>query len=199
MDIGILGGTFDPVHLGHLIIAEKAREAVGLDAVIFVPAGRPPHRETPGAPAAERLAMVALAVADNPRFSTCDYETRRDAPSYTLDTVRFLAGRYPPGTRFRLLLGADAFAEIGSWHRVEQLAALVDFLVISRPGAATKPPAPDRKLRYRFLDIGAYDFSAREIRRRCAAGLSIRYLVPAAVGAYIERHRLYRATTGPVS
>ncbi len=199
---GILGGTFDPIHHGHLAIAEAAREELGLERVLFVPAGQPPHRSNPpGASAEDRAAMVALAIADAPAFALSRLELDRDGPSYTADTLTALAGG--PATDLRFILSAEAFAEFPTWHRAERVLALCRLVVLPREGH----PAPDLPAliarlpaldgRVTLLDGPRIRLSASEVRGRAAAGLSVRYLVPDAVAAYIADHRLYRARDVP--
>ncbi len=187
--IGILGGTFDPIHLAHLRSAEEAREALALERVLFVPAAEPPWKRGRAAPFADRLEMVRLALAPNPAFEACEIEGERPGPSYTVDTLRELARRLP-GRRLWFILGADAFAEIGSWHRASELYGLAGFCVVARPGFEVAAPAPGcevRVLRGTLLEISASDVRARAARRA-----SLRYLVPDAVIDYIDKHHLYR-------
>jgi nicotinate-nucleotide adenylyltransferase len=200
--VGVIGGSFDPVHLGHLGIAESAREAFGLDKVIFVPNALPPHKSGAVAPAADRLAMVELAVRDNPRFSASDIEMRRDGPSYTIDTLAEL-GRLglDSETGLRFIVGADSLRDLPTWHRAEELVARYDFIIVARPGVA----GPDwesleaafgcdaaARLRRGFLETALFNISATDVRSRVKAGRSIRYLVPEVVERYILRRGLYR-------
>ena len=200
---GILGGTFDPIHHGHLAIAEAAREELGLERVLFVPAGQPPHRaHAPGASAEDRAAMVALAIADAPAFALSRLELDRAGPSYTVDTLTSLAagdGSGRPAIDLRFILSAEAFAEFPTWHEAERVLALCRLVVLPREGH----PAPDLPAlvarlpalegRVTLLDGPRIRLSASEVRGRAAAGLSVRYLVPDAVAAYIADHRLYQA------
>ncbi len=210
--IGVYGGTFDPIHLGHLRAAEDAREQLRLDAVLFVPCGDPPHKIRRLAPAADRLAMVRLAIAGNPAFRLSTLEVERRGRSYTVDTLRALRQRVPPQTQLTLLIGIDAFSEIGTWKNYRALFGLADVAVWSRPAYRARsirtllPVAargefcygPNREtLRHQtgnqiqFLTVTALDVSASDIRVRLQRGASIRYLVPAAVERYIARHGLY--------
>lgn len=191
MKIGLLGGTFDPIHVGHLIIAERAREALDLDRVIFIPAGRPPHRPAPAASAPERLEMVRLAIAGNEAFTFSEIELGRSGPSFTYETVRALASEYGAGHEWHLILGLDAFREIGTWHRVEELARLVRFAVADRPGFQPPEQLPPG-VRCQRLELGLFPVSGREIRERAARGESVRYLVTDSVYRYISSRRLYR-------
>jgi len=187
---GLLGGSFDPVHVGHLIAADRAAEALGLDRVLFVPCARQPLKATgPVAAGAHRRAMLELAVAGHGPFAVDPIELDRagPGPSYTVDTLRALAARCP-GERLVLLLGADAAADLPRWRAVEEVVRLAEVAVLTRPGA----PAPARGLVRHVVATPAIEVSASEIRARCAAGRSIRYLVPDAVADYIERNGLYR-------
>jgi nicotinate-nucleotide adenylyltransferase len=187
--IGILGGTFDPIHLAHLRIAEEAREALALSRVLFVPAADPPWKQGRAAPFADRLEMVRLATAPNAAFEASDVEGARPGPSYTVDTLRELARRLPGG-RLWFILGADAFAGIHRWHQAEALYGLAAFCVFARPGfEVSRPPVG---CEVRVLRGTALEISASDIRARAARGASLRYLVPEPVIDYIEKHRLYR-------
>ena len=201
--IGILGGTFDPPHLGHLLIAETARVALGLELVLFVPAGEPwlksGQRITP---AAHRLRMVELATTDNPDFCVSDCEVRREGASYTADTLRELRGTYQPETELYFIVGSDVLDQFHRWKAPDCILRLCRLAVIERPGG---PADGIASLSQRFPDAvsaGAVvavagprvDFSASELRRILASGLSTRYQIPDAVAAYIAEHQLYRAT-----
>lgn len=196
--IGIMGGTFDPIHVGHLAVAEEAREALGLDRVLFVPAGQPPHKPAGSVTAArDRVAMVRLAIADNPTFELSTIEVERAGPSFTVDTVRALAMAHPGTTRF-LILSAETFAELPTWHEPERLFESARMAVVPREGYPARDPAwladafPGREDRVDYLEGPRLGLSSTALRARVAAGRSIRYLVPAAVAAYIAEHQLYR-------
>lgn len=183
----LFGGSFDPVHLGHLIAAETAGEALGA-AVRFLPAREQPFkRATHGATPDQRAAMLELAVAGNPRLRVERIELSLPAPSYTVRTLRALAER-EPGNRFTLLLGADAAGDLAAWFEVEALPRLADVVVFARPGT----PLPRHAAISRTVEVPALDISATMIRERVRRGRTIRYLVPDAVGAYIAAHGLYR-------
>jgi len=192
--LGVIGGTFDPPHLGHLAFAEWARSALGLDRVLFVPAGAPPHKRA-GAPTpgAHRLAMTRLAVRGNAAFTVSALELRRRGPSYTADTLRALAARHPR-SRLYLLLGADMFGTFGTWREPDAIARLARLVVARRPGApAPRPPAraPRWARRVTWLENPLIEISSSALRARARRGGSLRYLVPDAVLRYVARHRLY--------
>lgn len=183
----LFGGSFDPVHIGHLIVAESAAEQLGMK-VRFLPALEQPFKGTAHeASAAQRADMLDLATAGNPRFSVERIELGLPAPSYTVRTLRALESR-EPGNRFTLLLGADATRDLASWFEVEALPQLADIVTFGRAGEA---PAAHRLVR-RTITVPGIDVSATAVRRRVRAGESIRYLVPEAVRAYIAEHGLYR-------
>lgn len=198
MRIGVLGGTFDPIHIGHLRAAEEVAERLSLDRVFFIPAGQPPHRNPPQVSAKHRLAMVRLALAGNPRFACLDWEFRRPGPSYTVDTLAQIAARWPKAERF-LILGADQSLHLPSWREPLRLAGLARLVIISRPGAAktavqrevrrTFPAALRRACM--FVPIPGLDVSSTQIRASLRGGESVRYLLPAPVLRYLRRHRLY--------
>jgi nicotinate-nucleotide adenylyltransferase len=206
--IGLFGGTFDPVHLAHLRTAEEVREALALDRVDLVLAATPPHKPV-GAQAsvAHRRRMLELAVAGDPHLGLDFSELEREGPSYSIDTIRHVRAR-EPGAALTFVLGADAFAEIATWKDYATIFTLCDFCVISRPGTRDRelPIAVENAFCYepnrgvyvhrsgralRFLPVTALMISASDIRRRCAEGRSIRYLVPDAVAEYVATHGLY--------
>lgn len=193
--LGVLGGTFDPIHLGHLLLAETAREELGLERVLFVPAGDPWRKQERAISSAEhRLAMVRLAVADLPEYQVSTLEVDRPGPSYTADTLEAIA-RENPGAELYLLLGQDALADLPFWRYPQRIAQLSILAVARRPGfeaaAAESLASLDISRRIRWLDMRAIDISASAIREKVRAGRSIRFLVPAAVEEYILRHGLY--------
>jgi nicotinate-nucleotide adenylyltransferase len=200
--VGVLGGTFDPIHFAHLALAQEAAEALGLERVLFVPAGNPPHK--PGieiSPGADRLAMVELAIAGNDRFRPSRVELDRDGPSYTVDTLAALdASRRSDGSvgETTLILSADAFLGFMNWHAPRRVLELARLAVAPRDGYPAAGPEflainlPDLADRAVFLDGPRIRLSASELRTRAAAGRSLRYLVPDAVAAYIDDHGLYR-------
>ena len=189
---GVLGGTFDPIHLGHLRAAENAREALELDEILFVPSGSPPHRSGPLSHPLDRYAMVAMATALHPAFVASDVEVAREGPSYTADTLAVLQARRP-GDSLYLIVGSDTFAEMGTWRDPERVFASCTVAVAERPGAPTAaPPAGTASARVTRLPGPGLAISATEVRRRVRKGASVRYLVPDAVADYIAKRGLYR-------
>ncbi len=219
--IGILGGRFDPIHLGHLATAAVARRHLQLDRVLMLPSRFAPHRKQPaGASGADRLAMVALAANDEPSLQPCDLELTSETPSYTATTLQRLQERGHRRTSLFFILGADAFADIATWHDYPRLLDASHFVVVSRPGypVASLPDAlPALRPRLRIvtsdagpqagetmrapavflIDAATPDISSTDIRTRLANGEALEGHVPAAVAAYIDRRRLY--TREPVA
>jgi nicotinate-nucleotide adenylyltransferase len=204
--VGILGGTFDPVHYGHLAVAEYVREELGLATILFVPAGVPPHKPgRPISPAVHRLAMLELAVAGNPAFQVSRVEVDRPGPSYSVDTVDLLVGearREGRTLEVTFVISVEALWGLPSWHEPQRLLDLCRLAVLPR-GGAPRPEAkwidahfPGRAGRILFLPGPEIWLSASQIRALAAAGRSIRYLVPPAVAEYIAGHRLYRPEEG---
>ncbi|MBA2372692.1 MAG: nicotinate (nicotinamide) nucleotide adenylyltransferase [Chloroflexi bacterium] len=203
--LGILGGTFDPIHIGHLAVAEEARDALGLERITFVPAGLPPHKtDRPVSGAAHRLAMVELAIAGNPAFSVNAIELERSGPSFSVDTLEALAAvarsaGHEPDLVF--ILSAEAFRSLHTWRDPARILALARLAVVPRGGypEATVTSLADRfpgcEDRAVFLDGPRIRLSASDLRDRAARGRSIRYLVPDAVTAYIGDHGLYADPT----
>lgn len=212
--IGIFGGTFDPIHFGHLRLAEEMAEAIGLSQVRFIPAGQPPHRGVPRTAATHRLEMVRRAIAGNPRFEVDAREVRCPDPSYTVDTLTVLRAELGNEQPLWLLLGADAFLGLPSWHQWRQLFTLANIAVAARPGAQLMQPdgLPEdlkHELSQRQVPAGsatgpagsvllqqmtALDISATRIRATLARQDSARYLLPDAVLDYIHQHQLYTST-----
>ena len=200
--LGVFGGTFDPIHVAHLAVAEAARDAAGLERVLFIPAGEPPHKQgRPITPAEHRLAMVTAAIAGNDAFAISRMELDRSGPSYTVDTLRDLrAQRLAAGERpdLALVLSAEAFVELPTWHDPTGVLALASLIVAPRDGYPDAGPDfldrhfPGTAARAVFLDGPRLRLSASELRGRAAAGRSLRYLVPDAVAAYISDHALYQ-------
>ena len=200
--IGILGGTFDPIHLGHLALARAARANVGLDEIVFVPAARPPHKlGRPISPANDRLAMVELAVEGEPATSVSRLELDRSGPSYTVDTVAAMldeAARNEREIDITVILSAESFADLPDWHAADRLVELATIAVAPRPGHPLPDPTtladklPGLVGRLLVIHDTLPDISASAIRARVAAGRPIDHLVPPRVAAYIEEHHLYR-------
>jgi nicotinate-nucleotide adenylyltransferase len=198
--LGVFGGTFDPIHLAHLAVAQEAAEALGLERVAFVPAGEPPHK--PGrqiTSGEQRLAMLELAIAGNTRFTIDRAELDRAGPSYTVDTLEAMAAaRADGGDGLVLVLSAEAFLGLMSWRQPRRILELARVVVAPRDGYPDAGPAfleanvPDLADRATFLDSPRLRLSASELRMRAEAGRSLRYLVPDAVAAYIGDHALYR-------
>jgi nicotinate-nucleotide adenylyltransferase len=190
--IGLYGGTFDPIHVGHLRAAETAREEMGLDLVAFLPSAVPPHRAAPLTPADDRLAMARLATGPHPGFEAWDTELKRPGPSYTVQTVAALLAERPADV-FVLVVGADTWPEMASWREPERLLRLVEVAVVDRPGhAAADPVAPFPGARgVRRVEGPVLPVSATAIRERARQGKSVRFLVPDAVAEYIARRGLY--------
>lgn len=212
MNIGLMGGTFNPVHLAHLRIAEEARERCGLDRVLFVPAADPPHKPLAGEVSfGQRCEMVRLAIADNPDFELSDIEGQRGGKSYSIDTIsRFRSDH--PGDGLYFIIGSDSFLEIGLWHRYAEIFRLCSLIVVERPGCPISHPfvalpapvqaefvyhAVSRRLEHavgttvQFLTGSPLEISSSEIRRLTATGHSIKYLVPPQVEMYIKEQRIY--------
>jgi nicotinate-nucleotide adenylyltransferase len=191
--LGLMGGTFDPIHLGHLRAAENVREALALERVLFVPARVPPHRPQPAAPVLDRWAMVVLATASHPGFVPSDLELLRDGPSYTVDTVS--AVRHGnPGAVVVLIIGSDNLALIPQWHDPKKLLSMVEVAVVERPGepwSGTTPPALPAA-RVERVEGPTLPIASRDIRARLHGGGSVRHLLPDAVADYIAKRGLYR-------
>lgn len=196
MRLGLLGGTFDPVHLGHIAAAEAALDCADLDQVVFVPTGTPPHRPPAMASGEQRLEMCRLATADDSRFSVSNIELKRTGPSYTLDTLLALRGENPHAELF-LVLGWDAASQLRSWYRPDEVLALAPVVIVTRPGR-TAPSVDD--VRSAGLDPGRVilcprptpSVSGSELRRDLMAGRAVSGRVPEAVERYIAAHRIYR-------
>jgi nicotinate-nucleotide adenylyltransferase len=185
--VALFGGSFDPVHIGHLVVAEAAADALGM-AVRFLPAREQPFKRSAHvATPAQRAEMLALATAGNPRLGVERIELELPPPSYTVHTLRALGAR-APGERATLLVGADAAAELPQWHEADALPALADVVALARPGAVV----PAHAAVTRVIEVPAIDVSASLVRALVARGRSIRYLVPDAVREYIAAHGLYR-------
>jgi nicotinate-nucleotide adenylyltransferase len=199
LNIGLMGGTFDPVHIGHLVTAEEARQQFALDYVIFVPTGVPPHKASGQVTSPEhRYLMVTLAVMSNPSFVVSRVEVDRKEPSYTVETVRHFAETEAPGANLFFITGADAILEILTWKDYAALMQLCTFIAVSRPGYSLDRlretagrHGPDLLQKVHLLEIPALAISSTFIRERVALGRTIKYLTPEPVEQYIQKHGLY--------
>jgi nicotinate-nucleotide adenylyltransferase len=197
--VGILGGAFNPPHIGHLVCAQEALLQFELDKVVFMPVGKAPHRELADDPGAEgRLEMVELAIAGDSRFAVSRMEIEREGPSYTADTLRALREEAPDDELF-LILGGDQAAALAEWHEPEEVLALAQVVVAersnwSRNAVGIKAGRLKGAERIRFLDMPIIQVSSSTIRRRVAAGVPVRYLVPDEVVSHIGKNGLYGAS-----
>jgi nicotinate-nucleotide adenylyltransferase len=198
MRIGVFGGTFDPIHIGHLVSAEEVRVELGLERVVFVPARLPPHKLDHVVSLAEhRLAMVELAIASNPHFAVSKVDIDRSGPSYTVDTIELLRDEWGSGVEIYFIMGSDSLLDILTWHNPQRLIRLCHFAVVSRPGYQVDPDELDDLLsgmasRVQMLNAPELAISSTDIQRRVREGLSIKYQVPEAVEEYIYWHKLYQ-------
>jgi nicotinate-nucleotide adenylyltransferase len=208
VNIGLFGGTFDPPHSGHLIVAQDAALALSLDRVLFMPAAQPPHKlGRVMSPAPARARMLELAIQGNPLFAFSPLELEREGPSYTVETLAELTAQHPD-VQWTLLIGADQYAEFAQWRQPAQIRRLARVAVIARGGGSdwTAPQAPAGIPPLEPLDHGdvrvqvtRIDISATQIRARVAAGQPVRYMVPAAVESFIFEHGLYSRNGSPVT
>ncbi len=198
MRLGVLGGSFDPVHAGHLLVAEDVRQKLKLDRVLFIPSFAPPHKPAPIASYHHRLSMIRLAIKSMPGTELLPVEESLPVPSYTVHTLKAVKERFPGSSRY-FLLGADQYQTMAHWHEPLALARLARLVVMSRPGVPKPALFPGHTPnRVRMLDVVAVAVSAAVIRQRLAKGLSVRYILPEAVLEYINRHRLYTSSApGP--
>jgi nicotinate-nucleotide adenylyltransferase len=195
MRLGLLGGTFDPIHVGHLLIAEVAREALALDRVVFIPAGDPPHKSEDVTDAEHRYAMVLLATAANEAFVVSRRELDRTGPSYSLTTIREYRSELGEEGELFFITGADAILEIRTWHRWQEVLRECRFAALTRPGfdfARLRAMLPQElHERVHLVPAPGLDVSSTEVRARVRRGETIRYLVPDPIEAYIRKHGLY--------
>ncbi len=209
MRLGILGGTFDPPHYGHLALAENARVQLQLDRVLFVPAGQPPHKlnrgkgkqggsNQPTTPAHHRAAMVQAAIADHPAFALSRVDLDRPGPHYTVEMLALLGQAYP-GAALYFLIGSDSLAEFPTWRDSAGILRQARLAVMRRPGwevalEALERETPEIRGRLVWLDTPYLEISGTDLRRRAREGLPLRYLIPPSVEAYVREHRLYQET-----
>ena len=213
MTIAIMGGTFNPVHYGHLRVAEEVRGLLNVDKVIFIPAFNPPHKDDHSFISSEhRIKMVSLAIEDNPAFEVSDREIRRGGASYSVETLREMADE-ERGEEFHFIVGADSFNEITTWHEFEEIFMLANIIVVPRPGYRVKrveealPVAEASKFWYdetrdlypndygrfvKFMETTPMGISSSRIRELVKRGDSVKYLIPPSVEGYIKKERLYR-------
>ena len=190
--IGVMGGTFDPIHLGHLIAASEVYTSLQLDQVLFIPAGEPWQKiDQPVSPANLRFAMTQLAIADDQRFAISDIEIRRDGPTYAIDTFAQLKSDNPDD-EFHWIVGADVVQRVNTWHRWEEFVALVPIVVVNRLGIEIE----DLPFTYTEVQMPEVRISASALRQRYADGKSTKYLVPRPVDKYIKEHSMYQQEQG---
>jgi nicotinate-nucleotide adenylyltransferase len=199
MKIGILGGTFDPIHLAHLLIAEIARETLNLERVLFTPAGDPPHKQARSKTGAHhRRAMVELAVVGNPCFELCPVDLDRPGPHYSVDTVRLIRAQYElSADQCFFIIGGDSLKDLPDWHEPQELVELCHLAVAQRPGyrpdlSDLETVVPGLTNRLAWVETPVMEIASSEIRDRVSQGHSIRYQVPEPIRAYIDRYGLYR-------
>lgn len=197
--IGVYGGTFDPVHAGHLLLAECCREALQLDTVLLLPAGNPPHKsDSQIAPASHRLEMLKLAVSGCPEFQIDERELKRNGPSYTVLTLQEISEERPKAELF-FLMGADSLRDIPGWQDPHEIISLATVVAVNRPGIPM--PAPEQITEWagnlsssiQVIEIPGSDLSSSDLRSRVAKGRSIRFMTPRAVEVYIAQHELYQS------
>ncbi|WP_025693177.1 nicotinate-nucleotide adenylyltransferase [Paenibacillus zanthoxyli] len=192
MKVGIMGGTFDPIHIGHMLVAETARDAFGLEQVWFMPSHIPPHKHAAGASGEARLALVSEAIKNNGSFRILDWEIVRGGVSYTIETVRQLQERYPTED-FYFIIGADMVQYLPKWKDIDELVRRLTFVGVGRPGNSLNLGTLPVNIAEKVLlaDMPMVDISSTMIRERAASGKSIRYMVPEAVYDYVQRSELY--------
>jgi nicotinate-nucleotide adenylyltransferase len=198
--IGVMGGTFDPIHHGHLVAAAEARWQFDLDRVVFVPTGRPWQKPVGVSPAEDRYQMTMIATASNPAFTVSRLEIDHEGPTYTVDTLRRLRAEQPEDIGLFFITGADAVLQILTWKEPDQVLAQAEFIAATRPGFdldSLVRQVPGAAGRVHRMDIPALAISSSDIRGRVARGAPIQYLVPDGVAHYIHEHGLYRPSPGP--
>lgn len=189
--IGVLGGTFNPVHIGHLAIAQTAQEAMKLEKIIFVPSNWPPHKSAQSLALADhRYNMVRLAIKDNPFLSASDFEIKKEGKSYTIDTLWYFRRIFPRDTKIFFIIGGDMLSQLKNWKYIEDILKIATFIVVNRPGEFRK--AQGIKVDYQSVSMPGIDISSSYIRGRIAQNKTIKYFVPESVIRYIKKHKLYR-------
>lgn len=203
MRLGLFGGTFDPIHLGHLVLAESCREALALDSVWFVVAGQPPHKQGDRTPVADRVEMARIAVSGNPRFEVSEIEARSEGPHYTYRTLEAVS-RDRPGDELFFLIGGDSLVDLPTWREPGLVMERATVVAVGRHGSEEPPSGAIREIveahpasrPIERVEAPRIEVASRDLRRRVAQGRSIRYLVPRGVEAYIEARGLYRPAPG---
>ncbi len=188
--IGFFGGTFNPIHMGHLAIAQMAQERFKLDKVIFIPSHQPPHKNVSSlANANHRYKMVKLATAGNDLFAVSDVETQRQGKSYTIDTLRYFKKLYPANVKMYFIIGGDSLGTLSRWKYIKEILKLVTFIVVNRPGYGDV-----KNIKHLTVTKPGIDISSSYLRERINSGKSVRYLVPESIYHYIIKHGLYQTT-----
>jgi len=187
--IGILGGTFNPIHIGHLTIAEMVHEQLKLDKVIFVPSNLPPHKSSHNvASSQERYNMVNLAIKGNPRFEVSDFEITREGKSYSIETVNHFRCRYPKKTKIFFIIGNDLLPTLRTWRRIDEILKVVSFVTVNRPGFKEKKS----KIKVKTISVPGLQTSSSYVRSRITMGKTVKYLIPDNVLTYITKNKLYK-------
>ena len=200
--IGVIGGTFDPIHYGHLAAAEEARVRVDLEKVLFVVAGLPPHKLDEDVTSVEhRLAMVRLAIVSNPFFDISRVDIDRPGPSYSVDTISILQERWGQEAEVFFIMGVDTLVEVPTWHQPERLIGLCHLVAVTRPGFQVdmrqlEASMPGIRSRVQMVNMPGLDISSSDLQERVKKGLPIKYQVPEPVESYIAEHELYRHAAG---
>ncbi len=188
--IGILGGTFNPIHIGHVLIAQTGFEKMRLDEVIFVPCNLPPHKSGRNVISSkDRSKMVEIAIKDFKDFRVSDFETNNSGKSYTVETIKYFKEVYPKGTKFYFLMGEDNLPSLHKWKKIDELLKMVKFVVVNRPGSKKNHPT----IKVRSLAMPEIDVSSTYVRSRVNADKTVKYLVPEKVYQYIKKHNLYHS------
>ena len=187
--IALFGGTFNPIHIGHLVMAQMAQEKFDLDKIIFVPSYLPPHKQAHSLAAAKhRYRMVERCIQGHPQFGVSDYEIKKKGKSFTIDTVQHIFSRYQKEAKLFFIIGEDSLRQLPQWHKIQDILKMVTFLVVNRPGYQHRRDGG----KYRTVAMPGLDLSSSYLRGRVKAGKSIKYLVPEEVIRYIEKHQLYK-------